>query len=91
FGGAPTDFQLVENETKDGRALLTLVVNPSLGTLDERVIADEFLSALSAGSSVGAVNAQIWRDSETLRIERRFPTVGRSGKILHFSTAQKQE
>jgi len=91
FGGAPTDFQLVENEMEDGRAVLTLVVNPSLGALDDRVIADEFLSAISAGSAVGAVNAQIWRDGGTVRIERRFPTVGRSGKILHFSTAQKQE
>lgn len=85
FGGGPTDYQLAEGETADGRARLSLIIHPAVGQLEERAVIEEFLTAVAAGSAVDSVSAQIWRSAETLRVERRFPEVGRSGKILHFS------
>ncbi len=84
FGGAPTDYQLVEEEEADGQALLVLVAHPSLGPVDEEDLGRFFLNRLSAGSVSARGMVQMWRDSGTLRIARRPPTVSRAGKILHL-------
>ncbi len=84
FGGAPTDYQLVEEEAADGQALLVLVAHPSLGPVDEEDLGRFFLNRLSAGSVSARGMVQMWRDSGTLRIARRPPTVSPAGKILHL-------
>jgi hypothetical protein len=88
FGGSPGDYQLVEDEGPDGRACLRLLVHPSVGAIDPRVLADAFLSALGPAGGTARIMAQVWRDAGLLTIERRVPEPTVSGKILHLHRAQ---
>ena len=84
FGGAPTDYQLVEEEAGDGEPRLRLLVHPGVGPLDADAVADTFLAALSTGSGVERVMGLAWREAGLLRVERRPPLTTVSGKILHL-------
>jgi hypothetical protein len=84
FGGAPTDYQLMESETEQGHAVLSLLVHPDLGPLDPRAVSESFLSALGAQNSENRLMEMAWRNSGILRVERRAPRKTRSGKILHL-------
>ena len=87
FGGGPTDYQLVEEETPDGQARLRLLVSPSVGAVDLPAAAAVFLDAISTGSGVERVMGTVWRTGGLLRAEQRPPQVGFSGKILHLYRA----
>ncbi len=89
FGGAPTDYQLVEEEGEDGRPQLQLLVHPALGPLDSHAVAEAFLSALGAGSGVKRVMGLLWRDAGLLTVERRAPLATPTGKILHLWTTPR--
>ena len=86
FGGVPTDYQLAEAERPDGSPFLKLIVHPRLGELDEQAIADEFLSALSRKSPSDGMMIRRWRDAGTLIVERRAPSITKSGKINYLHT-----
>jgi len=88
FGGAPTDYQICEDETPDGRANVLLVVNPDLGPLEDQRLIDAFLGALGEGSIVNRMMGRMWRESQVLRVERRAPSATRSGKVLHFHVSR---
>jgi hypothetical protein len=83
FGGGPTDYQLVEQEDADGRSVVTIVVPPSVGPVDEVALRETFLAALGVGASVRLM-AMAWREAGLPRVERRAPVPARSGKILHL-------
>ncbi len=91
FGGSPTDYQLVEEEGRDGQPRLSLLVHPSVGPLDTSAVADAFLSAIGGGSGAERVMALHWRDAGLLRVERRAPLVTASGKILHLHQSRREE
>jgi len=84
FGGGPTHYQLLEEETEDGRPCLRLLVHPSLGAVDLEVVAEAFLEAISGGTSGERVMARVWHDAKVLKVERRAPLAIGSGKILHL-------
>jgi hypothetical protein len=84
FGGGPTDYQLVEMEGESGEPRVRLLVHPSLGPLDTRVVADTFLEALGPGSGVERAMALQWRESHSLVVERRVPLRSAVGKIQHL-------
>ena len=84
FGGAPTHYQLVEEETPDGRPRIRLLVHPAVGPLDAGAVARAFLDAIGAGSGTERVMAIVWRDADLLRVEREPPLTTASGKILHL-------
>lgn len=84
FGGAPTDYQLVEEEAADGHPRVLLLVHPEVGPLDPRTVAEAFLTEISRGSGVERVMGLAWRDANLLRVERRTPLTTPSGKILHL-------
>lgn len=84
FGGGPTDYQLVEDALPDGGARLRLLVRPEVGPLDpERVVA-AFLAAVSQSTGAGRIVGLAWREGRVLRVERRPPLLGASGKVLHL-------
>lgn len=68
----PIDYQLVEDETRDGRSLVRLLVNPAVGPVDIAMVADVFLSAIASGSEAQRLMAMQWRQAG-------FPIVERSG------------
>jgi hypothetical protein len=83
FGGAPTDYQLVEGSGSDGQACLRLLVHPVVGSLDAEAVSRTFLAAIGGGSGANRIMGLVWRDAGLLRVERRPPLATGSGKILH--------
>jgi hypothetical protein len=84
FGGTPTHYQLLEDEASDGQPRVRLLVHPLVGPLDDRLLAETFLGAISRGSGVERVMGLAWRGAGVLRVERRAPVATETGKILHF-------
>ena len=78
FGGAPTDYQLVEEEV-DGLPRVSLFIRPNVGPLDEATVVSTFLDEVQAYARIGAAE---WRQGETLRVVRRDPYETSSAKIL---------
>jgi hypothetical protein len=83
FGGAPTDYQIVEDEHADGQPDLRLLVHPSVGSVDNRSVVETFLAALGTGSGAERVMQLLWRDAGMIRVERLAPRPTASGKLLH--------
>jgi hypothetical protein len=90
FGGVPTDYQLVEEETPEGGARLTLRVHPGVGTVADDAVLETLLDELSQGAGAQRVMARIWRDASLLRVERHAPSATPSGKILHLHVASRR-
>jgi hypothetical protein len=88
FGGAPTDYQLVEEEADDGQPRLRLLVHPRIGPLDPEAVAHAFLSAIGPGSEGERIRTLLWRDAGWPGVERRPPQPTASGKILHVHLAR---
>jgi hypothetical protein len=84
FGGAPTHYQLLEEEAGDGRPVLRLLVHPSVGPVDSTAVADTFLEALAPRAGGERMMSRLWRNAGLLRVERREPVATGSGKILHL-------
>ena len=82
FGGAPTDYQLVE-ELDGALPSLSIVVSPRVGEIDEREVVEAVLSELAREGPAGQDVSRIWRDARTLRVVRREPyATRRMSKIL---------
>jgi len=81
FGGAPTDYQLVESH--GGLPRLRIILHPSLGPLDADAVVQTFLAATSASSASNRMMAAHWQEAGLLSVERRPPHATPSGKILH--------
>jgi hypothetical protein len=84
FGGGPTDYQLVEEESADGQPSLRLLVHPSVGPVDIALMGDTFLRAVGSQALGGRMMELLWRDAKLLKVERRAPIATGSGKILHL-------
>jgi hypothetical protein len=84
FGGAPTQYQLVEEEAVDGQPRLRLLVHPDIGPVDPGAVRDTFLSAIAPGSAGERLMGLVWRDAGLVTVERRAPHASASGKILHL-------
>lgn len=84
FGGGPTDYQLIEAETEDGRPRVRLLVHPRVGELDAEAVADAFLTAIGSHSEGERLMELQWRQERVLRVERLAPRTTRTGKILHL-------
>ena len=84
FGGGPTDYQLVEDETSGGRPRIRLLVHPPVGPLDPEAVSREFLRAIGTGAGAGALMAQVLGDAKIMTVERRAPLSTASGKVLHL-------
>jgi len=89
FGGSLLDYQIVEEEDASGKPRLKLVIDPSLGPLDSRTVADFFLEAIGPGSGAERVMSLQWRESGFLSIERKPPEKASSGKIIHVLKARR--
>lgn len=83
FGGAAGSYQLVEDERRDGRPHLRLLVDPAVGPVDAAAVAEAFLDGIAAISDAQRLMALLWRQAGILRVERRRPYETPSGKILH--------
>ena len=83
FGGAPTDYQLVEEEAPGGAQLLRLLVHPRL-RVDTEVVSEAFLDAIGVSPARVRMIENLWRDAAQFRVEQTAPLSTRAGKILHL-------
>ena len=82
FGGAPTDYQLVEEEEESGLPKVSLVVSPRVGPLDERTSIDAVVGFLNHVPGATDNYGERWRQGGTLRLVRREPYATSASKIL---------
>ena len=61
-----------------------LLVSPRVGPLDDAAVGSAFLAAIGASSPAARLTELLWRESGTLRVERREPVATASGKVLHI-------
>jgi hypothetical protein len=81
FGGAPTDYQFVEEE-EGGLTKVSIIVSPRVGELDEAALVETVLAALSTGPAYKQMMASVWGSGETLKVVRREPHTTATAKIL---------
>ena len=87
FGGAPTDYQVVEAAADDDHVRLNLLVHPRVGPVDETGVARVFLEALGSISQAENMMVSRLRDEHLLEVRREAPHMTATGKILHLWTA----
>jgi hypothetical protein len=81
FGGAPSDYQLVQ-EVDELVPTLVLLVSPQVGAVDEREVVEVVLAALSNQGAQPQEASRTWRSADTIRVERREPYATAAGKVL---------
>jgi hypothetical protein len=91
FGGGPGDYQLMEEEDGNGQTRLTLVVDPSVGSVDENMVLQRLRAALSNGSRGNRFMTKVWESAGTFRITRQKPHASPRGKILPLHISRGRE
>jgi hypothetical protein len=79
FGGNPTDYQLVRDDTGELERL-TIVVAPGVGPVSDPDVLECVLRELAGAGRAETMMAEIWRSAGTLRVRRREPHVTGVGK-----------
>jgi hypothetical protein len=82
FGGAPTDYQLVEQEDEDGLPRVGVVVSPRVGTVDESEILETTLRFLRGRGQPQEMMTDVWQAGGTVRVIRREPYTTGAHKLL---------
>ena len=79
-GGAPTDYQLVEQQ---GGALtkIGIVVSPRVGEVENQAVIATVLDFLGGKERGGRMMADHWKDGGTLLVIRREPYATGAGKV----------
>lgn len=89
FGGSPLDYQIVEEEDERGLTRLSLFMSPRVEIADERQVIEAVLEALRRGSGAAVQAQAIWRQAQTLRVQRREPIWTARGKLMPLHLAQR--
>ena len=79
-----SSYQLQEVEDERGRPRLRLVVDPAVGSLDDRAVSLSFLDAIGKGSTTERIVGQAWQDWDAVQVVRERPAATGTGKILHL-------
>jgi hypothetical protein len=87
FGGLIGDYQLIEEADPAGRPRLVLLISPRVGPVDDAAVGSAFLAANSPATRLTEL---FWRESGTLRVERREPLATASGKVLHIHAVDRR-
>ncbi|HEY1373000.1 MAG TPA: hypothetical protein VGH50_11065 [Candidatus Binatia bacterium] len=91
FGGAVGDYQLVEEEDRNGQTRLSLRVQPDIPNLDEARLLRRLHEELGKEHWANQFQMRVWREAGTLRIRREAPHMSLRGKILplHIDRGQR--
>jgi len=82
FGGSSTDYQIVEEEDSKGHTSMNILVSPDVGSIDEKELIHTVLAELGRGQDSNRLMAEVWAESNTLRVKRIRPLATARGKIL---------
>jgi hypothetical protein len=77
FGGASTDYQMVETEDAASQTRVDVVVSPDVGIVDEAELVRVILSELGKGGETNRMMAEVWRQGRVLRVKRETPHLTR--------------
>ncbi len=88
FGGASTDYQMVETEETGGRTRLDVFVSPDVGPVDDGDVVRVVLTELSRGGDTNRMMAEVWRQGGVLRVRRERPKLTEGGKQLSLHMAR---
>lgn len=83
FGGSSIDFQIVEEEDKDGLTHLYIYVNPEIKDINERLAKQILFDRLRPNIN-RSVRIKFWEEADTFRIIKAYPFETPRGKILPF-------
>jgi hypothetical protein len=86
FGGSPQDYQLVEEEERDGSTHLNLLVSPSIALSSETEPGQVLLEWLSRGSPGAALQSATLRSAQAVKVKRQQPKPSSRGKLPAFKT-----
>ena len=89
YGGVATDYQLLEEEDQGGQTQLSLIINPTVGKVDDGDVISTVLSELRRSARSGRQAAGIWSEANLLQVKRVQP-ISSSGKILPLHLMKKQ-
>ncbi len=79
FGGDPTDYQLLEEEDRDGFTRLSVLVHPRLGPVDTAAVVDCVERTLSG---THPTRLGVWQEAGTIRVRRQAPVITKAGKLM---------
>ncbi len=82
FGGISTDYQMVEEEDDRGRTIVSIVVNPALGSVDEARLIQVVMAQIGREKDYHRMMAEVWGQAGTLRVRRAAPYTTARGKLL---------
>jgi hypothetical protein len=89
FGGVGADYQIIEEEDREGILRLSLIVGPRVGAVDPDAVRSAFLDALARQPGASRAGVEVWRHAKTVRVVRRPPVPTPAGKILPFHVAPR--
>lgn len=81
FGGAPTDYQLVEDDL-NGLPRVRILVSPSRGHIEESLIVSTVLGAIYAAGPGGKLMATQLQEAGTFGVLRREPFQTAAAKVM---------
>ena len=82
FGGTASDYQVLEEEDEQASTRMSLLVNPTLGDIDDEELVSLVLDELAKGSDATRMMSRMWLQTGTLRVKRMAPLTAVSGKLL---------
>jgi hypothetical protein len=91
FGGASTDYQMVEVEDAGGLTRLDVLVSPGVGIVVAEEVVDLVLSELRKGSDTNRMMAEVWRERGMLQVRREQPRLTPGGKLLPLHYLKQTE
>jgi hypothetical protein len=93
FGGASSDYQLVEDEDEHGLTRLRLLVSRKVGEIAEAQVLRKFLDGMRGAEdwAWAQPGTEMWRQSGTVTIERNAPIATAGGKVYPFYLVKKDK
>jgi hypothetical protein len=81
YGGAATDYQLLEEEDNQGQTRLSIIISPTVGAVDEQAVIDTLLDELRRMPHPGKLTAALWSQGKMLQVKRIHP-LSKNGKVM---------
>jgi len=81
YGGAATDYQLLEEEDSRGQTHLSLIISPTVGVVDDDDAIATVLRELRQVPHPGKLTAGVWAQAKLLQVKRMYP-ISKMGKVM---------
>lgn len=89
YGGTAADYQLLEEEGGSGQTLLSLIISPAVGVVNESDVIATLLSELRRVPHPGKLAAGVWAQANTIQVKRMYP-ISNMGKVMTLHLRKKE-